>query len=113
VRLRFRTVIFVEFPFRYVIELISAVNVAKLDSIGMAIDEFFVQEGVMIPAYDNLVRMRQRVNPVQLGLELCKGAFVGQVASVKENITIGDPRRGAIVRVGDADQRYQSPGVVY
>jgi hypothetical protein len=91
----------------------SAVNVARLDSIGMASDEFFVQEGVVIPAYDNLVRMRQRVDPVQLGLELCKGAFIGQVAGVQENIAIGDSGRGAIVRVGYADQRYQSPGVVY
>jgi hypothetical protein len=91
----------------------SAVNVAKLDSIGMVIDEIVVQEGVVIPAYDNLVRMRQRVDPVKLGLKLCKSAFVGQVAGVQENIAIVDSRRGAIVRVGDADQRYQSSGVVY
>jgi hypothetical protein len=60
----------------------------------------------MIPAYDHLVGMRQRVHPVQLGLELCKGAFIGHVTGVQENIAIGDSRRGTIVRVGDADQRY-------
>jgi hypothetical protein len=42
----------------------SALNVARLDSIGMVSDEFFVQEGVVIPAYDNLVLMRQLVDPV-------------------------------------------------
>jgi hypothetical protein len=91
----------------------SALNVARFDSIGMVSDEFFVQEGVVIPAYDNLVRVRQLVDPVQLGLELCKGAFISQVTGVQEDIAIGNSRRGAIVRVGDADQRYQSPGVVY
>jgi hypothetical protein len=81
----------------------SAVNVASLDSIGMVSDEFFVQEGVVISAYNNLMGMRQRIDPVQLSLELCKAAFIGQVAGVQENIAIGDSRRGAIVRVGDAD----------
>lgn len=72
----------------------SAVDVARFESIGVVRDEFFVQEPVMIPAYDHLVEMRQRVDPVQLSLELCKGAFIGQVPRVQENIAIGDSRRG-------------------
>jgi hypothetical protein len=91
----------------------SAVDVARLDLIGTVTDEIFVQEPVMIAAYDHLVEMWQRVDPVQLCLELCKGALIGQVAGVQENIAIGDPRRGTIVRIGDADQSNRNFGVVY
>ncbi len=59
----------------------------------------------MIPAYDHLLEMRQRVEPVELDLELCRAAFTGHATGVQENIAIKYSRRGIIVRIGHEDQR--------
>ena len=60
----------------------------------------------MVPCYDDLVSVRQCVQPVQRVLEFCYRPAVRQVAGVDQDVAIWYPALEGVVqvvRVGDAD----------
>lgn len=57
----------------------------------------------MVAGYDDFLLVRERVEPVELGLDLRDGAGVAEVAGVDEDVAGWDGVRGAGVGVGEAD----------
>lgn len=56
----------------------------------------------MVPGDDNLLLVRQGVQPVQLSLNLADGAIIDEIAAMDEQVTAGHVG-GVGVGVGDAD----------
>lgn len=62
-----------------------------------------IEVAVMVPADDDLVRMRKGEEPIDGGLDLVDGTVVGQIAGVDEQVTIGNVSELERVGVGDTD----------
>lgn len=58
----------------------------------------------MVAGDDNLLFVRETVEPVELGLDLCDRAGVAEVAGVDEDVAGWDGGWGVRVRVGEADK---------
>ncbi len=58
----------------------------------------------MVAGDDDLLAVREAVEPVELGLDLCDCAGVAEVAGVDEEVAGGDGGRGVGVGVGEADE---------
>lgn len=64
-----------------------------------------LEQYVVVARDDNLLPVRQRVEPVELGLQLGEGAADGEVAGVEEQVAVGHVGL-CVVRVGYADDGY-------
>ena len=59
---------------------------------------------VVVAGDDDLLFVREGVEPVDLRLDLCDCAGVAEVAGVDEDVARWDGRGGVRVRVGEADE---------
>jgi hypothetical protein len=52
--------------------------------------EYFVQNVIVVPGYDDLVLVRLCVQPVEWCLEFIEEPILREVACVQENVSIGE-----------------------
>lgn len=96
--------------FRLALEIRDAFELDAVLEAGVFISSCFnIEEDVVVPANHNLVCVRKRVEPVNLRLYLRRGASLGQVAGVDQEVSRRDIWYSHAMRVRQTDHFDRRP----